>query len=85
MTTFTLTLEFNADFYREHQCNMTRGQLLKELKGELQDQLSELNLDDLLSAMTNTKGHLLNKTIAWQLQPLLLVALLAFTGGTPLY
>lgn len=85
MTRFTVTLEFNADFYREHKDQMTQGQLLKELKRELQDQLAELNLDDLLQAMTNTKGRLLQKTIAWQLQPLLLFAILTVTGCTPIY
>lgn len=85
MTTFTVTLEFNADFYREHKDRMTQGQLLKELKRELNDQLEELNLDDLLQMMINTKGRLLHKTIAWQLQPLLLVALLTLTSCSPLF
>lgn len=85
MTTFTVTLEFNADFYRENKQTMTQGQLLTELKRELQDQLAELNLDDLLQAMTNTKGRFLHKTIAWQLQPLLLLAILTVTGCTPIY
>ena len=85
MTIFTVMLEFNADFYREHKDQMTHGQLLKQLKGELQDQLAELNLDDLLQAMVNTKGKLLHKTIAWQLQPVLLVALLMLTSCSPLY
>ena len=84
MTTFTVTLEFNADFYRERKDQMTRGQLLKELKSELQDQLEELNLDDLLQAMTNTKGRFLHKTIAWQ-SSLLLLAILTVTGCTPIY
>lgn len=85
MTTFTVMLEFNADFYREHKDQMTQGQLLKQLKGELQDQLVELNLDDLLQAMLNVKKSFLNKNIAWQLQPLLLVALLTLTSCTPLF
>lgn len=85
MTTFTVMLEFNADFYHEHKDQMTQGQLLKQLKGELQDQLVELNLDDLLQAMLNVKKSFLNKNIAWQLQPLLLVALLTLTSCTPLF
>ena len=84
--TFTVTLEFNADFYREHKDQMTHDQLLKELKRELKDQLEELNLDDLLTTMANTKGKFLPKQrIAWQLQPLLLVALLMLTSCSPLY
>ena len=85
MTTFTVMLEFNADFYREHKDQMTQDQLLKELKHELQDQLAELNLDDLLQAMLNVKKSFLNKNIAWQLQPLLLIALLTLTSCSPLY
>ena len=57
MTTFIVTLELNADFYREEFANRGRKALLKELKREIKDQVVEYDLDQLVLDMAQSRQN----------------------------
>ena len=55
MKQVTVHLRLNADFYQEYASQMTEAQLLKELRGEIADKVSELKLPSLLQVLKKTK------------------------------
>lgn len=51
MQEITIELTLNVAFYQEHQHDLSREELKRELRREVKDQLNELNINGVLDLM----------------------------------
>ena len=62
MTTFVVSLELNADFFREQYqgAGMNKTELMRELKRHIKDELNEYNFNSILDEMVVFDASCLN-------------------------
>ncbi len=59
MSRYILTVSINSYFYREHHENgHSEEELLEQLKGDIDDQISEYDLPQLITRMLSFEGKL---------------------------
>ncbi len=59
MTRYIISLSVESEFYREyHENGHSEDELLEQLKGDIEDQISEYNLPQLVKRMTSFEGSL---------------------------